>query len=290
MDVVIIGGGGYIGFNLAKYLSDTFSVTAVISNKVKNENKIKIFNNQNVITVSSIDELINLRFKEGTCLIYLAGHSVSDHSWKDISKLSRVYIESLTKCLDLARKHNLKLIIGSSYWELVSSSQKSFINLYSAFQASENSIVDFYVKTFGISVVKMFLSDIYGPLDWRRKLLPMLIEHSHTSKPIKLGNPIQIIAPIYINDVLKIFEKEIEEFKPNNIFSRVQIIPVKIYSLSDFVEEFQKISRQRLIIKWSSIHKLREDISDYPVSESARKVFGKTAFKQGLTQVLKFNN
>jgi|688.fasta_scaffold1980600_1 nucleoside-diphosphate-sugar epimerase len=43
MDVVIIGGGGYIGFNLAKYLSDTLLVTAVISNKEKNENKIKIF-------------------------------------------------------------------------------------------------------------------------------------------------------------------------------------------------------------------------------------------------------
>jgi nucleoside-diphosphate-sugar epimerase len=248
------------------------------------ENKIKFIEN--------INDLHDMKIQKESTLIYLAGYSISDHKYSDIDKMVTTYITDLTKTLDICVKNKSNIIIGGSYWELIETNNNSSINLYAALHKSQKPILKFYAENYNQPIIKLFLSDIYGPEDWRPKLLPTLLKSIENNSKIKMGSPGQIIAPVYIDDVIEIIVQLIEQkikLHSKYSYSEIQINPVKIYTLVEYVEELEEIMQKKVNALWGVNKKVRADIVQYPKNNDLTlDVF--TNLKSGLIEVIKNSN
>lgn len=265
--IVVVGGGGYIGYNFIKKIRLDKQVITVIRNSKKHINKINYLTNKNIPYLNDIESLNELNLDENTTIVYLAGYSISDHSFPDIGHIINTYVTDLTKTLEVCRKNKSKLIIVGSYWELVEVPNSTSINLYAAILKSQNPIVNYFAETFNLTITKVYLSDVYGPGDWRPKLLPNLLKNLSNNIETKLGSPKQIIAPIYLDDVIEILEQIVDENHKNYgglKFSEIQIEPMKIYSLEEYIKELESFFQQPLMISWNLQEKIRADILEYP--------------------------
>ena len=289
MSIVVIGSGGYTGFNLVKKLSKENEVLAVLSNKYKNNLAGKFYTENNIKTLPDIESLLSIKLDKESKIVYLGGHSVSDHVFKDIELLTRAYVTGVVQSLEVAKKFDCRIVIGGSYWEIIkNSNNNSNINLYSSFQRAQNKILEYFTTEYGVPILKVFLADSYGLNDWRPKLLKTIINSLETNNVINMGSPSQIIAPIYMDDIVNDLV-DIMDFKILNSESVtfLQLMPEKIYTLREFINVVEFITKKTIQVKWNTIEKIRLDIEQFPMSNNIYKnKKPRTSLEDGLSNIL----
>ena len=291
MATVVIGAGGYTAFNLVKEISKTEEVLAVLSET--NVATRKFYTENNIKMLPSIEFLLQQKLNKGSKIIYLGGTGGSDHTFTDIDKLTRAYITGVAQSLEVARTFGLPILISGSYWELILDPMtNTSINLYASFQSAQNKILEYFAFAYNTSITKVFLADVYGPHDPRPKLLQFLINSVEFNKELKMGNPNQIIAPIFINDVVDDLINIMSSMPLNkNSVGKIQILPREIYTIKEFVSKFEDISARKVRTKWNSIKKIRMDIENFPVIKDIYKTTSSyTSLDDGLHHILYPNN
>jgi len=290
MSVVIVGAGSYTGFNLVKKISKDRETLAVISNKNTNTIPREFYNENNIKTLSSIESLLSEKLSQKSIIIYLGGYSSSDHTFTDIEKLTRAYITGVSQSLEVARKFGCPIVIVGSYWELLSKiGNNSNINLYSAIQASQNKILEFFAYEYGISITKIFQADTYGPNDWRPKLLSAVINSIKNNKVLNVGSPNQIIAPIYISDVIGDLIDIMDSASfGENLLNQVQLMPDKVYTLKKFIDKIEIVTQKTVLVNWNTKANIRADIENFPIIKNIHKNKNKRVIlEEGLNEVLR---
>jgi nucleoside-diphosphate-sugar epimerase len=291
VSIVVIGAGGFTSFNLVKKLSNDQEVLAVLSDKHKNSQPGKFYAENNIEMLPSIESLLSKKLKQESKIVYLGGHAVSDHDFTDIKLLTKAYIKGVVQSLEVARKFNCQITIGGSYWELINNNGTN-INLYASFQAAQNKLLEYFTLKYEISTQKVFLADSYGLNDWRPKLLQTIINSLETGSVINVGSPRQIIAPIYISDVVDDLV-DIINMKTSNSESLtyLQLMPEKVYTLEQYINIIESVTKKTISIKWNTIRKERIEIENFPTSDNiynSRKI--RTTLKEGLSNILNFYN
>jgi len=266
MQTIIIGGGGYLGFNLTKSFQNKHNVITVISKENKNSIIRKSFENLKVKVVPEIQSLFEEKITKDSRIVYLGGYSCNDHKLADIDPMIRAYITGVTQALELARKFEVPFYIAGSYWELVDVvSENSKINLYAEFQFAQNRILNFFADKFQIPVTKIYLPDIYGPADWRPKLIPKLLLGSKAGSTIDMGSPGQIIAPLYIEDTVGDFYDILATSDSNtSLVNYLQLKPDKIFTLGECIDLIKKTAKIEISINWNTRIQLRSNIYEFP--------------------------
>jgi hypothetical protein len=293
MSIVVIGGGGYTAFNLVKELWKRNEVMVVISEANKKNLAGMFYLENGIKTISSIESLLLENLTKESKIVFLGGYGVDDHKFKDIELLSRAYITGVTQSLEIARKFDCEILIGGSYWELVNNaSTGTNINLYSTFQSAHNKILEYYANEYRVRIKKIFLTDSYGKNDWRPKLLQTLIASSKSGEVINMGSPLQIIAPMYISDVVSdIIEISNLSIKNSKSVTYLQLLPDKIYTLEEFLKVFEFIAKKEVPIKWGMLVRNRLDIKEFPISKNAHYNSKKRiTIEEGLGYVLNFKS
>ena len=289
MTNVVIGSGGYTGFNLVKRLSKDQEVLAVLSDKHQLRQSGKFYIQNKIKMLPKIESLLSEKLNSESKIIYLAGYGTSDHYFNDIELLTHAYVTGMVQALEIARNFNCKIVIGGSYWELINNPKTNTnINLYASFQAAQNKILEYFSLEYGTSIIKVFLADSYGPNDWRPKLLQTILNTLKTGHVIKMGSPKQIIAPIYINDVVEDLV-DIMNLESSILGSvtYLQLVPDKVYSLEEFIDIIQLVTKKTIPVKWNEIEKIRLNIEHFPISNStykSRRTY--LSLKEGLNNVL----
>jgi nucleoside-diphosphate-sugar epimerase len=291
MTVVVIGSGGYTSFNLVKKLSKDHEVVAMLSDKHKNTQPGKFYVENNIKILPSIELLLSEKLTQESKIIYLGGHGVSDHNFTDIELLTKAYINGVVQSLEVARKFNCQITIGGSYWELINNNNTN-INLYASFQAAQNKILEYFTLKYKISIQKVYLADSYGLNDWRPKLLQTIIHSLKTGSVIKMGSPRQIIAPIYISDVVEDLV-DIINMKTLNSESLVylQLMPERVYTLEQYINIIELVAKKTIPVEWNTMRKERIDIEHFPISNNIYKSKkNRTALEEGLSHILNLKN
>jgi nucleoside-diphosphate-sugar epimerase len=260
---IVIGAGSFTAFNLVKELSKNQEILCVLSHKNVNANNYYL--EHKIKTVPNVKALLQEKFTKETKIYYLGGAGSQDHTFADIEKFTRAYITGVTQSLEVARRFGCSYLICGSYWELIENSNKVGINLYAAFLHAQNKILEFFASEYGVSITKVFLADVYGLNDWRPKLLQGVIHSIESGETLQMGNENQIIAPIYISDVVEDLINIMNlSTSSTQLISQLVLKPEKTYTLFEFISRIEFIISKKVKIEWNTNKKIRKDVENFP--------------------------
>lgn len=219
MKILITGGAGFIGSNLALYLLEKKHQVVVLDNlrfgyleNLKNKNNVSPQFIQMDVRDRRIEEVI----KNIDVVFHFAGMNSLPACQSDPAETFSVNVTGTTNVLEIARKCNVRRIIFSSS-SAVYENEKSFpltenmqVNptlAYSLSKKSAEEICRTYQDLYGIDIVIFRFFNVYGPhMDFRRPNPPfisyILSCLLRDQIPILHSDGNQARDMIYIDDVL----------------------------------------------------------------------------------------
>lgn len=98
-----------------------------------------------------------------------------------------------------------KLIMAGSYWCFDDIGAPAPNSFYAACKLAAFDLARGFAKTHGFSVTELVLHDVYGPGDWRPKLLPTLAKAIQQGQHVDMTPAEQQIAYTHVDDVVAAF-------------------------------------------------------------------------------------
>lgn len=223
MKILITGGAGFIGSNLALYLLEKKHQVIVLDNlrfgyleNLTNKDNI----NFQFIKMDVRDREIEKVIKNVDVIFHFAGMNSLSACQNDPQETFSVNVVGTTNILEIARKCNIKRIIFSSS-SAVYENEKSFpltegmqtnpTLAYSLSKKSGEEICRTYQDLYGMDIVLFRFFNVYGPhMDFRRTN-PPFISYILTCLlkdkiPVLHSDGKQARDMIYIDDVLRLCE------------------------------------------------------------------------------------
>jgi nucleoside-diphosphate-sugar epimerase len=165
-------------------------------------------------------------------------------SRKDFEIGSTDYINSaLTTAKDILTRveslSNAKVIFIGSYWQESSGTSDKPLNNYTS---AKQLVEEYIASTFkgDCRGASLHLADVYGPNDFRNKLIPTLIENWKFGRLTRINNSSAPFAPIHVDDVVEAIRIEALETNITS-FHIHSISPEQIFTVKDFVQTFIQI-------------------------------------------------
>lgn len=199
MNLIVIGGAGFIGTNFCKLVKsvkpdwkililDKLTYASVKSNYPHEFEIIHfdICNTSNMYTLENVlTEVIN-EGKEKPIIINFAAETHVDNSIDNASTFIKTNIEGVFNILELSKRLDIRLIHISTDEVMgdlpINSSNKFNINSplspnnpYAATKAAAENLINSYINTYGIRANITRCTNNYGPWQHKEKLIPKTI-------------------------------------------------------------------------------------------------------------------
>ena len=287
--ILILGGSGFLGFNLAKKLSkiEAYETDILVKKKL---HKIKIRNTNYIY--SNICNFIYLKKnlkKEYNYIINLSGNI--DH--KNNTETLKTHYHGLLNILKVIKKKKLKLFIqiGSSleYGKKKSPQKESYKCNPISFYGKAKYKASLTLKRYLNDYVILRPYQIYGPYQKINRLIPLTIKSciSNNNFPCTAGN--QLRDFIFVDDFSNLIVKLIKKKK---VISKIYNVgsgrPLKVKNVINLIKkitkngkpEFGKIKMRKdeILNLYPSIQKLKKELNWKP----------KVNIKTGLKKTISF--
>ena len=254
--VVLTGGSGYIGSNLARKLYTLGYDIYVI---VRQDSRLDL--------ICDIEKNINIYYFDGKILslnnfmneikpdlvIHLASLFINEHTTLQIDELINSNILFSTQLIETSLRANVKYFINTgTHWQNYNGENYNPVNLYAATKEAFQNICKYYSEVTDMSIITIKLIDTYGPYDPRPKIMNLLKDIYFNKKTLNMSSGEQELGLLYIEDVIKAYLIAIEKIQKMNpkecrtFFA----LPKKIYSLREVVDIFQCAVGEKLDIYW----------------------------------------
>lgn len=245
MRVIVTGASGYLGLHLCQYLNQRgHEVRALVRSPSSR------LENSGVSIFTGYEQWAEAFRKDSDCVINLAGQS-------DVSgDPAHVYEANFgfpQKILRLALAHRvLNWIQAGSYWQYDSRGVAAPINTYATLKQAFMDELQFTSEITPLRVVNLILHDVYGPSDWRKKLLPDLVSAVKEKRagPYALSSGEQTLSFVHLQDVLEAFNLTMGKFqqlaKPTAIFH----LHHEQRTLKAYLESFRQIAGNGIELGW----------------------------------------
>ena len=264
-NILITGGLGFIGFNLAKQLAPKYKIYLLDINERQKDYK-------NVENIHFIQTDINnfdfikslLDSVEFSGIIHLAAISrvvVAQNNPKECVRTNIEGTTALLKALELSKTQKNKpwLIFGSSrevYGEpkkmpVKEDFEKKSINIYGESKIKGEKLFTEFAKNYYNNCLILRFSNVYGNnYDLIDRVVPKFITSIYLNKEITIEGGNQIIDFTYIDDVIKTIEKAILYLENNNkVLDDIHILPGIGWNLFQLIENIEKIMNKKAKIK-----------------------------------------
>lgn len=253
---IITGYNGFIGKNFLKNTSI---------------NKKKIF-----LLKRNLIKLKNIKNKEVSIINFAALYQKHSYS-SDIAKVIDANLIYPTKILQNLIEQNNKVVFFNiaSYFQL-DENFKYKSNIYSVIKNSLIKILKFFKKENNLIFYNIYLYDVFGHGDKRDKIFNTIINCYKNKKVLKIKNPNNLIAPVFITDVCKIIDEYIHDKKRANeihinngkiislkelsLIARSVLTDLKIIFLKNNSKDFLKIKRLK---QYKVIKDLKNSLKDF---------------------------
>ena len=260
MNILLTGGTGFIGYNIAQKISKIDKIFFI--KRPKSQNK-KFNKNIKVINYSNINDL-NKKLKKikVDVVIHAATHYSKNHNFNDLEKFSDSNILFGNVILENLNKMKVKKFINfSTVWEDYDSLKENPYNLYSAYKLAFSKIINFYKKNLSkIKFYELMISDTFGQNDERIKIINVIKKNYKKNKTTKLKS-----KNLYINllNVEAIIEG-INLIKKKNIHPGKYLLKnntnIRLFNL---VKKFNDLNVKKLKVVWESQKIIKQKIYKY---------------------------
>jgi len=285
--ILITGASGFIGKNLTiDLLEKNYHVYAVLINKKKNKDlSIKLKKKYKFFKGILIDNMNQLEKKisniDASIIINLASKYLKSHDFPKMIDLINSNILFTTSILEAFPKKKLKKYINLSSVMMHKNSEDYLpLNLYAATKKSFLDILKFYEISYkNIKFYNLFLHDIYGENDNRKKIIHTIINNHKKNKKVSIisnklalnllnVNDVNNAINLIINKKIKSGNYIIKSRKFNNIVNLInksnQMIKKKI-KLKILNEKIEKkiIKKIKMLPHWKQKFHIEEDLIKY---------------------------
>ena len=172
--ILLTGSTGFIGSEILKNIPPNYKAYITLRKKVK-----VFYKNRNIIQIifknhKQLDK--KLKKIKVDYVIHCATHYVKKHNFDDISELSESNILFGNIILENINYMKVKKFINfSSVWENYNGIKDNYFNLYSVYKRGFSNLLEYYQKNLPkIKFYNLFLSDTFGELDKRPKIINIL--------------------------------------------------------------------------------------------------------------------
>lgn len=216
--ILITGGAGFIGSNfirffLNKYLEIQVANLDKLTYCGNPENLAGLENNPNYEFIKGDicdRDVVESAVKNVDAVIHFAAESHVDNSIKDPFIFTKTNVLGTHVLLETANKYKIKKFLHIStdevYGSVLSGSSKETDPLnpsspYAASKASAELIAKSFYHTFGLPLVIIRCSNVFGPRQYPEKLIPLFITNLLENKKVPLmGDGLHRRNWIYITD------------------------------------------------------------------------------------------
>jgi len=261
MRILITGANGFIGSNLAKYLSakKEYSVYGLVRLKSDLSVLKSAPGKINIIRAAGSFESIDaaIRKSKPDVVVHLAALSLVEHSPSQVEQLIESNILFSTILVEaMLQNGRSRLINTGSFWEYMEEQgQYNPCNLYAATKFSFEQILHYYENARDLKAVTLKLSGTYGPNDPRHKMFYFLKKSLNSKKAVPFSPGKQKLDLVYITDVMKAYEKAIGYVwrKKNNVAETFSIALGQAAKLKEIADIYEECVGGKLNIKWGGL-------------------------------------
>ena len=285
--ILLTGSSGFIGRSLTtELLKDKYHIYALLNNNKKNKRLAKFlkknYKNYKPIFINNIKELKNkISILKANIIINLASKYLRSHNFLEMIDLINSNILFTTAVLEAFPKNKLKKYINISSVMMHKNSKKYLpLNLYAATKKSFLDIIKFYEVSYKhIKFYNLFLHDIYGENDKRKKIIHTILKNHKLRKNVKISSnklELNLLNVKDVNQAIKIFLKKkiksgnyiVKSKKFTNMVKLIKKINTKINNkirfkvLNNKIE--QKIKKRiNLLPQWKQNFTIEKDLIKY---------------------------
>jgi nucleoside-diphosphate-sugar epimerase len=248
----LTGGSGYIGRHVVSLLLNNGWKVALVSRPSTDlsffipwGSNLEIFEDDG--TVNFIDRAIKSALPD--LVIHMAAVARPENTPDAINEMIDANLLLGVQILESMHKHGCKKFINTgTYWKRSSSQTPDPMNLYATTKLAFETFIDFYVTSSEIQAVTLNLADVYGPNDFRPKLLTLLFNALQGGEAVDLTPGHQLINLCHVDDVARAFliaaEQVMDSFDPGH--AEYAIAADKQLSIRDLVATIENVSGRKI--------------------------------------------
>lgn len=299
MRILITGVSGFIGSNLAKYLCGKKKY--LVYGLLRPKSGISVLKGApgkiNIIRASGSFESIDsaIRQSKPDVVVHLAALSLVEHSPSQVEQLIESNILFSTILVEtMVQNGRSRLINTGSFWEYMEEQgEYNPCNLYAATKFSFEQILHYYENAHNLRAVTLKLSGTYGPNDMRHKMFYFLKKSLGSRKAVPFSPGRQKLDLVYIEDVVKAYEKAIVYLckKNNNVAETFSIALGQAAELKKIAKIYEECAGGKLNIKWGGLpYRAREMMEcEVNIEDTKNKLKWEPAIdlREGITRMLK---
>ncbi len=228
-------------------------------------------------------------------LVHLAGMSFPPNTWANPEKCIQSNVLGTLMALEYCKTHKTKMIFVSSYMygnpDKLPTNEKAKIKINNPLALSKSlceEVCKFYAKSYGLKVIILRPSNIYGPGQKNFWLIPDII-NKFKMKKIVVNNLNVKRDLIYISDFVEAIIKSIS-LKSN--FQIFNIGSGRSYSIKEIIEILKKLHKKDLSLinkNTSSKNQIMNTKLDINKAKKTLKWMPRWSLKKGLAYTVKKN-
>tara|TARA_Y100001980_G_C14547882_1_gene328726 strand:- start:506 stop:1354 length:849 start_codon:yes stop_codon:yes gene_type:complete len=250
MNVLITGSSGFVGSNITRKLE-------------KLDHNIFKADRDNGIDILKINTLN--AFKQVDVCLHLAAATFVPESYFKSHKFFSLNVYGLINCLEFCRRNNAKLIFISSYvygkpkhLPIDESHRLESTNPYSETKLIGEKICKAYNKYYGLKSIILRPSNLYGPGQDERFLVPTIFKQAKSGK-IFLKDPLPKRDYIFVDDFVDCLIRVIDDTKHS--FDIFNVGYGKSFSIKEIVQRVNNLYDNNLDVFFDD-EKRTSEISD----------------------------
>jgi len=289
MKVLVLGSEGFVGNNLVEGLSKNYQVSCADLIPTSTHNNYSQFD----ITVpSSVEKVV----KDVDVVIDLAAHSLVSSLDGTIDN-AKVNILGLLNVLESCRKNKIKKIIFTSASSLIGIPNSEKVSethaanpktAYGITKLVSEHYLRLYNELYGINYVIFRFFNIYGPYQ-KNGLIPSLYSRIAKNQPLTVfGKGDQIRDYVFIQDIIKFFEKAItEDIADNDTFNMGTGKGTSILDIIKILSETMN-AKSKIEFKEPRSGEIGNFVADPQLLSSTFGSIPSTTVKEGIKQTIEW--
>jgi len=262
MKVLITGATGYIGFHLVEHFlrrRDNVHIlirpTSDVSRLEKTGTSLGIhrLNVEGPEAVKPLRDIVEAI--QPDCVFHLAsaGDGKTDSAFIDLVRTNIVFTTALLDAVSAVGSSGF--INVGSYWQFNELGDVAPNGLYAASKQAAHDLMSHYVLNKELKAASVILYDVYGPIDWRKKLTHVLFDSLENQTQMTSGE--QLLNMVFIEDAVNALSHcatwLTDSFELKNGVPRFFAGSEELHSLRSIAEMFARISDAPAMIEWGAL-------------------------------------
>ena len=203
--LLVTGASGYIGHHVCRLLRSRGVEVHALCRGGSDLRGLDVHRHESDGSLASVDAVFAKARPTG--VIHLASMIKADPAPHEVAAIIEANITFGAHLIEAMTRHGCTSFVNAgTYFEYDAAGNYCPASLYAASKRAFADLLEEASLHRGIGGITLIIFDVYGPADWRGKLLPALIAASKTSTPVKMSPGEQLLDLVHVEDVASAFE------------------------------------------------------------------------------------